>query len=315
MNVNGFYANYVELINERSPESNMHVDRKSFMCMHVAVVPNSDFGKRVKDIADNIKSRLNTGQAYSSESRDENVVEVDNLSGVLAEIVCFELLKYRYGNAISKTESTSAVDQIDITVNESKTIEVRSSCIRNGITFSIFSTRKDNKDDQNINLLGPYSNGYKPGEKPKDYYLGVIFPFGIDDFMGKWNKNELIHLFVTGGATNEMMRDKNIYQIKHLKPNRDLFIKVESQYRVIPFAKSLDIREFFSVFELENNDIKIRRSFLKETNNICWSCYSEIENSVHSYSLRTMGIPLCHECQRKNKNTNAIPQISKQEDE
>ncbi len=60
-----------------------------------------------------------------------------------------------------------------------------------------------------------------------------------------------IRLYITGGATMRMMQDENFYQIKHLLPAGGQ-VKEESDYRVIPLAKSLDAEAFLEVLETEN---------------------------------------------------------------
>lgn len=65
-----------------------------------------------------------------------------------------------------------------------------------------------------------------------------------------------LRLYVTGGATKNMMKNSNCYQIKHLTPSGDQ-VRVESDYRVIPLSKSLDINEFFEVLEMENDKLVV----------------------------------------------------------
>ena len=72
-------------------------------------------------------------------------------------------------------------------------------------------------------------------------------------------KKPVVRLFITGGATKKMMNDSQYYQIKHLMPAGGQ-VKVESDYRVIPLAKSLDINEFFSILERENEKLVVVHS-------------------------------------------------------
>ena len=300
MNINGFYANYVEAVNIFSPDTENYTSRKSFVCLHVVVYPNSDFCKKVKENADKILPKLNKGQANSSTERDFEIVEVNNLSGILAETVCEEIMRFRYGDAIKRIASETSVNQIDINISNNKTIEVRSSCIRNGILFSLFHRNKRDINLQDVDILGPYSNGYKPGEIQKDYYMRVIFPFDINDFSKMWKENTPITLYITGGATKHMMSDSNIYQIKHLVPQNSS-VEIESDYRTIPLGRSLDIREFFTKFEYENPEIKIKRGLIDTESYICSSCFEPMSKDEYSFSIAKIHSPLCLKCQKKFK--------------
>lgn len=54
-----------------------------------------------------------------------------------------------------------------------------------------------------------------------------------------------------------MMNDTMKYKIKHLIPAGGE-VEIESNYRVIPLAKSLDAMEFFDILEKENLQLKKR---------------------------------------------------------
>ena len=60
----------------------------------------------------------------------------------------------------------------------------------------------------------------------------------------------VLTLYITGGATKEMMQNDKIYQIKHLVPAGG-DVEIESDYRVIPLGKSLDIVDFISSIKLK----------------------------------------------------------------
>lgn len=64
----------------------------------------------------------------------------------------------------------------------------------------------------------------------------------------------ILRLYITGGATKDMMKNVNYYQMKHLTPAGGQ-VKIESDYRVIPLSKSLDINEFFAMLEKENDKL------------------------------------------------------------
>ena len=235
------------------------VDRTDFVCLEINIQRESRWLKRVCAYAQKIAPNLNVGQANSSEVRSISIVEIDNLSGLIAEYACEEVLKWRYGKElIIKPKNNTSHNQIDLKLYNGKTIEVRSSCVRNGIDFAIFSKNIKTFDEQYFDVIGPYSNEYKKCEFFKDYYMRVLYECDKRNFLDLLKK-PVVRLFITGGATKKMMNDSQYYQIKHLMPAGGQ-VKVESDYRVIPLAKSLDINEFFSILERENEKLVVVHS-------------------------------------------------------
>lgn len=248
----------IMMLSERVNTGVNTVARKSFLCLYVRVFPNSAFGAETVREAERILPNLNRGAANSSMRRSESVMAWDNLSGVLAERICEQVLKTRYANGnICRVQSDTAVNQIDLTLC-GRTIEVRSSGIKNGIDFALFSKAVKHPDAQYIDVIGPYSNGYKPGEAEKDYYMRVLYPFSITEFMERWRANGPVEGYLTGGATRAMMNDSTLYRVKHLIP-KDGTVSVESDYRTIAMAKSLDIHDFFAVLERENPELLMKK--------------------------------------------------------
>lgn len=226
------------------------VNRKMFMCLDVAVNTESTWYKNVYNIAKEIEHKLNPGQANSSEKRSDEIIKIDNLAGVIAEYCCYDILKYELKDVITveKPVSNSSYNQIDISLNNSKkTIEVRSSFAQNGVDFALFAKDKEKTDEQYFDVIGPYSNGYKPGEILKDYYMRVIYSFEKKKFIEKIKNNDL-HLFITGGVTCEMMTNPSVSQQKHLKPEGGE-VKIESDYFVVPLGKSLDYDDFIETMK------------------------------------------------------------------
>lgn len=230
------------------------IDRVSFLCMELNIPTDGEWMKHVLDDAGKIFPNLNVGQANTSEKRAADIVEIDNLSGVIAESACYDILRWQFGNEnISKPLADNAVNQIDIKLKTGKTIEVRSSCVQNGIDFAVFKRDKSNHSRQYFDVIGPYTNGYKPGEYLKDYYMRVLYWCDKKQFMTLLDR-PVLTLFLTGGATKAMMLDPNIYQNKHLVPAGGQ-VQKESDYRVIPLGKSLDAKEFFELMSRENGFI------------------------------------------------------------
>lgn len=233
------------------------VERKSFMPMEINIPRDSDFMKRAWKEAGRILPKLNRGQANSSEIRDLTTVELDNLSGIIAEMACKEILDWEYGKEkVERQESETSYNQVDLRLYNGKTIEVRSSCVRNGIDFALFAKKDQESKGQYFDVIGPYSNGYKGGESYKDYYMRVLYVCDKHDFM-KLLGQPFLNLWITGGATKAMMMNPDIVQEKHLTPAGGQ-VKVESDYHVIPLSKSLDIAEFFQILEAENKEMHRR---------------------------------------------------------
>lgn len=226
------------------------IDRKTFRCLEINIPTTGDWMLGIKAKAEKIASKLNAGQANSSEERNEQTVKIDNLSGLIAEYACDTILRrYLGADKIEKPSSETSKNQIDIVLAEGKkTIEVRSSCVKNGIDFALFAKPKGEEREQYFDVIGPYSNGYKPGEIEKDFYMRVLYCCEKKDFLELLDKPTL-SLYITGGATKDMMNDNSIYQIKHLIPAGGE-VEIESDYRVIPLGKSLDIADFFEKLKI-----------------------------------------------------------------
>ena len=267
----------IKLADRANPNKYNCVERQLFQCLEIMIPKGSEFLNRAYVHAGGIVGGLNSGQANTSEIRKKSIVEIDNLCGMIAEFACKAVLQWIYGNdKIFKPDSSSSINQIDLKLYSGKTIEVRSSCVRNGIDFALFFRNKEKPDEQYFDVIGPYSNNYKPGEILKDYYMRVLYECDKTDFMrlletpdmkcGRTDKkttklmqeqmdSDYLRLYITGGATKNMMEDEALYQLKHLLPSGGE-VRVESDYRVIPLAKSLDIGAFVSALESENDDLK-----------------------------------------------------------
>ncbi len=241
-----FQIREIECKNETS--SKYKIDRERFICLEVVISTESDWYKRVFSYAKQIEKKLNPGQANTSENRPEEIVEIDNLMGVIAEYACYDVLLYYYKDMIEKPLSKGSINQIDIMIaGTKKTIEVRSSCVKNGLDFALFSRPKENNLEQYFDIIGPYSNGYKPGETIKDYYMRVLYCCNKKNFFDMINQ-KIIKLYITGGVTREMMSNHSITQVKHLTPKGGE-VKMESDYIVIPLGKSMDFPVFIETLK------------------------------------------------------------------
>lgn len=169
--------------------------------------------------------------------RNERTLEINAISGTLAEYAWKEYINYRAGrNIVDFTNYVDPREQIDLQIiNTDIKIEVRSSFVRNGLQFALCNQR------HRFDVLGPYTNIYKPNETFKDFYVRVLYPFDSDNFYTFFN-GQKVEVYLTCGATLAMMQNINIYVNKDLTPAEAL-IDVESNYRVIPFERSLDTIE------------------------------------------------------------------------
>ncbi len=153
------------------------IDRKEFRCLELNIPTKGEWMIGIIEKAEKIEGKLNVGQANTSEDRDAETVKIDNLSGMIAEYTCDAILRLYLGKEnVVKPTSESSKNQIDIALkNGKRTIEVRSSCVKNGIDFALFASPAPKTGKQYFDVIGPYSNGYKPGECEKDYYMRGLY--------------------------------------------------------------------------------------------------------------------------------------------
>jgi hypothetical protein len=177
------------------------------------------------------------GAANNSDlSRSKQRIINNCIAGLIAEH-CWEKVLNKELKIVQETVFLNASNQIDLEIIKSKKkIEVRSSFPRNGVEFAICHPIYE------FDVIGPYANGYKPSEIQKDYYVRTLFPF-TSDLINDKIKSDNFTVFLTGGATWEMMCDDNYSKIKSLIPEDEINVArllSKSNYRVVPFSKSLD---------------------------------------------------------------------------
>lgn len=218
------------------------IDRKEFKVVKVTFEKNDE--KTLKELrikAEGLALNCNSGAANTSLPRTYDEKLIHALAGVIAEEICLNNINYNNKGRASYTNYTGGINQIDIKLSNNKTVEVRSSCIKNGVDFALFSKNKYNENQQNFDVLGPYQNGYKSDEKEKDFYIRVLYHCQSKEFLTYSAKKDFV-AYIVGGATWEMMCDEKIIQIKSLAPegtNPDTV----SEYRVIPIGKALDANQ------------------------------------------------------------------------
>jgi hypothetical protein len=116
--------------------------------------------------------KVNPGAANDS-TRDRNFDRIQNncVAGFIAEFCWLRFLNDdgKVGR-VATTSFKSAKNQIDLQILKNKnTIEVRSSFPRAQIPFILCHPVYQ------FDVIGPYTNNYKPDEIQKDYYVRTLF--------------------------------------------------------------------------------------------------------------------------------------------
>jgi hypothetical protein len=242
----------------------MHVEIKTIKCQDIPSYRNSnrsndfkvvvyslDYEREDKEFIDRIINsgkrlahHVNPAAANNAFHKRTKERLVDNcVAGVLAEYCWKKFLNDTAGDKIVDfTDFKGASIQIDlITLNSKKLIEVRSSFPRNGLEFAICHSTHE------FDILGPYSNQVKPSEIQKDFYTRTLFhvPQGAD--FVELLKSSDFKVYLTGGASWDMMMNDNYSQNKNLLPEDALSKQEESTYRVVPFSKALDSMEIYDL--------------------------------------------------------------------
>ena len=221
----------------------------------------TDFIKKGETLA----AKVNPGAANDGRNkRDAPKIRQNCIAGLLAEYLWKDFLN-RKKITVEETEMQAASTQIDLRIiANGKKIEVRSSFPRNGIDFAICHSTKE------FDILGFYSNDYKPGEIQKDYYLRTLFHLAIERYWEKdahtripivekleeKMKKDGFEIFLTGGADWTMMIDDTFSKEKHLIPEDEISadrLKAKSSYRVVPFSKALDTYDIFDRINAEQS--------------------------------------------------------------
>ncbi len=185
--------------------------------------------------ADKLSNNVYSGAANDSDRlRSHNRVYANCIAGVISEYCWKHFLNYK-SEIVQSTPFESAKNQIDLEIiSNKKKIEVRSSFPRNGLGFAICHPYNE------FDIIGPYSNAYKPGEILKDYFVRTLFPMKSPINIIDGVKSNSFTLYLTGGATKKMMFNDNISKEKSFIPEDNFFTQSETNYRVVPFHDALD---------------------------------------------------------------------------
>lgn len=192
---------------------------------------------------------VNPGAANNGTSKRTFTRIICNcIAGVLSEYLWKDYLN-REKTIVRATECKDIAAQIDLEIiSNKKKIEVRSSFPRNGIPFAICNSRFE------FDVIGPYSNKYKPGEVQKDYYVRTLFHLHDPLELITKIKQDGFEAYLAGGATWKMMINNNFAKQKNLKPHGDISLIREenaANYRVVPFSNALDTTEICNLIRIE----------------------------------------------------------------
>lgn len=245
------FPGQTRLVTLENPFTESRKQRGFFTCLEVRLPINGILVRQALARAEEIFPGLNRGQANTSLRREEEQVYQDNLAGLVAELACRAVLEERYGSVLLPPDPSlsGARNQIDLRLACGKTMEARSSGIKNGLEFALFKTNAQGKPY--IDVIGPYTNGYKPVEEWKDYYLRPLYTFDLNRFSDYLRKREEVVLYLVGGADRTMMEDPGQYVVKKMELKGGGGSLQSGQYRAIPLLRALDICQFFRRLEAD----------------------------------------------------------------
>lgn len=223
--------------------------KKDFYCCKIVLSPKSNMYDRhlLKELSDRgitLSKKVNPGAANNANlKRDYNRILINSISGIIAEYLWKTFLNLTsIESIVTETIMIDASNQIDLkTIKNELTIEVRSSFPRNGLQFALCHPTYQ------FDIIGPYSNGYKPNEIQKNFYARTLFPFDFNEFNNRIKEDNFC-IFLTGGATWDMFQNSKITIKKSFIPEDEISIKrlnTKSEYLVIPFSYALDTIELF----------------------------------------------------------------------
>ena len=226
-----FMAHKYTFFYESFPEDKLKIDK---------------YIKRAEDLA----GKVNKGAANDSRRRrSSDVIMANALAGVVSEALWRHFLNTGC-KFVEYTLFEDAAKQIDLITSEGMKIEVRSSFPRNGVEFAICHPIHQ------FDILGPYNNGYKPDEIKKDYYVRVLYTYAQPTDILEGIKKDGFAVYLTGGATWQMMNDAKLSKVKNLVPEDGFLQEGTTSYRVVPFSNALDTYQIKDAILRENNNRK-----------------------------------------------------------
>lgn len=210
-------------------------DKKDNACLDELI-------KKGNDLA----TKVNAGAANNASlSRNQYRIKNNCIAGTIAEYAWKNYLNLDT-EIVSETAFENVSSQIDLEIiSNAKKIEVRSSFPRNGIEFAICHPIHQ------FDVIGPYTNNYKPVEIQKDFYVRTLFSFDSSLIIEKAKEDDFT-VYLTGGVSWAMIVDDSIAIIKNFVPDDEIDaskLTTKSSYRVVPFDNALDTLEISNLMK------------------------------------------------------------------
>lgn len=222
-----------ENISCQNPANRSYINR-NMVLVRCEFLNNHSGAQAIRDKALALAKAVNPRAANASvNQRDTERLIIDGLGGVLAEHGWYYYIRQVFGPVVEFTDFTEAHNQIDLLLNNGKSIEVRSSFPRNGAKFAVCSERFNFKN------ICKYDNIYKPSETDKDFFSAVLFETPKDQML----EVDKVVFYLVGGSTKAMMMDKNIAIVDNLIAEGDTTSQ-RTNYLVIKLKDALDITGF-----------------------------------------------------------------------
>lgn len=237
-----FYHHTTNCREENGFENSGRIEPFTFSYTRFFANTNENHAKFIEKLlksASRLAQSVNPGAANNpSEQRKFQRLLANAAAGLLAEFCWKKYINSMAGILLADyAEFETAATQTDLIITTTgKRIEVRSSFPRNKISFALCHPRYE------FDILGPYSNSVKPGEIQKDFYLRTLYYIPDGTSFLDYLKQDKFPVFLTGGATWEMMTDDRFSKNKDLLPEDSISLKSgqKATYRVVPFSKALD---------------------------------------------------------------------------
>lgn len=214
----------------------------SILELHFSDFSDSD-KKAIQSEARLLATQANSSAANSGLPRDQNAKLCDAYSGIIAEYAVVYFLNSLIPNSAYRPKVTSSINQVDINWNYNNldiSIEVRSSFVKNGISFALYAYNAK-KNQMFFDIIGPYYQGdYKPDfESQKDYYFRVLFVGDKNNTIEDIIENDC-PFYLIGAIKGKVIIEYNLHKklsqgeanFKIGNPNGD--------YYVIPISNIVD---------------------------------------------------------------------------
>lgn len=210
--------------------------------------PRGTDAGRVKEIIKEVEKHGADTRDTDADERDEDTLLKTRYLGILAERVIAAHLRDTFGQDIRvfnrRFTGYDAHVDIEIEVDEKKIdLEVRSSFGR---------ARMHNLIDKYFDHLGPYTTPYKPGERPKEFYLRGLINKDVKVF----NYEREHTFFFAGGALYKSIKEAG--KIKKGRKMEEIDIETaekllasgrETVYRTLELWKGEDAVEIIDLLK------------------------------------------------------------------